>query len=159
MVSLNYDGVRYAVYFCYHTYNNLGSPSNAPSTLHYWCHYHTGQGNQLNLSSTVGDPPSGFHWVSAGDEAMVTFGEDGCGGHPEASGQYHYHDADMLTCWKTNQVMAGYNDYYGSSQFGQDNMRHPDGHSKILGFAFDGYPVYDLTDMIILLIIHQQLFL
>ena len=117
-------------------------PSNAPSTLHYWCHYHTGQGNQLNLSSTVGDPPSGFHWVSAGDEAMVTFGEDGCGGHPEASGQYHYHDADMLSCWKTNQVMAGYNDYYGQSQFGQDNMRHPDGHSKILGFAFDGYPVY-----------------
>ena len=38
--------------------------------------------------------------------------------------------------------MANYNDYYGSSQFNGDNMRHPDGHSKILGYCFDGFPVY-----------------
>ena len=38
--------------------------------------------------------------------------------------------------------MSTYNDYYGSSQYNGDNMRHPDGHSKIIGFCFDGYPVY-----------------
>ena len=25
-------------------------PANAPATLHYWCHHHTGQGNSLSLS-------------------------------------------------------------------------------------------------------------
>lgn len=89
-----------------------------------------------------GNPPQGFQYVAAGNGAQVNFGEDDCGGHPEQSGQYHYHDSHFLDCWKENQVMAGYNDYYGSSQYKGDNMRHPDGHSKILGYCFDGYPVY-----------------
>ena len=38
--------------------------------------------------------------------------------------------------------MAGYNDYYGSTQYNGDNLRHPDGHSKIVGIAFDGFPIY-----------------
>ena len=25
-------------------------PANAPATLHYWCHHHTGQGNSLSLT-------------------------------------------------------------------------------------------------------------
>jgi len=89
-----------------------------------------------------GNPPVGFHWVATADFGMVDFGEDSCGGHPNENNQYHYHDGDFLSCWKNNQVMAGYNDYYGLSQYVGDNMRHPDGHSKILGIAFDGYPVY-----------------
>ena len=89
-----------------------------------------------------GDPPAGFQYIAAGHNAQVNFGEDECGGHPEQTGQYHYHDSHFLDCWKANQVMAGYNDYYGSTQFQGDNLRHPDGHSKILGYCFDGYPVY-----------------
>lgn len=89
-----------------------------------------------------GSPPTGFHWVATADYGMVNFGEDSYGGHPESTGQYHYHDGELLTGLKENQVMSSYNDYYGQSQFGQDNLRHPDGHSKIIGFAFDGYPVY-----------------
>lgn len=89
-----------------------------------------------------GNPPQGFSFVAAGNNTAVNFGEDLCGGHPEQNGQYHYHDSDFIECWNANQSMAGYNDYYGSTQYNGDNIRHPDGHSKILGFCFDGYPVY-----------------
>lgn len=89
-----------------------------------------------------GNPPEGFSFVAAGNNTAVNFGEDNCGGHPEQNGQYHYHDSDFIECWNQNQSMAGYNDYYGATQYSGDNIRHPDGHSKILGFSFDGYPVY-----------------
>ena len=78
----------------------------------------------------------------AGPNQSISRGEDNCGGRPEQSGQYSYRDGDLLDCWNSNQAIAGYNDYYGTSQFNGDNTRHPDGHSKIIGFCFDGYPVY-----------------
>ena len=93
-------------------------------------------------AGTDGSPPSGFSYVAAGIGSAVNYGEDSCGGYPESSGQYRYNDSDFIDCWNANQVMAGYNDYYGSSQYNGDNIRHPDGHSKIIGYCFDGYPVY-----------------
>ncbi len=89
-----------------------------------------------------GTPPQGFNWVGSATNTAVDFGEDNCGGYPETTGQYHYRDSHFLNCWKANQVMSNYNDYYGSTQYQSDNMRHPDGHSKIIGFCFDGYPIY-----------------
>lgn len=89
-----------------------------------------------------GNPPTGFQWNAHYEDSPVDFGDDSCGGHPENTGQYHYHDTHFLECWQNNAVMAGYNDYYGSSQFNGDNLRHPDGHSKIIGVSFDGFPVY-----------------
>ena len=91
---------------------------------------------------TSGSPPQGFTYVAAGPNQSISRGEDNCGGRPEQSGQYSYRDSDLLDCWNSNQAIAGYNDYYGTSQFNGDNTRHPDGHSKIIGFCFDGYPVY-----------------
>lgn len=88
-----------------------------------------------------GNPPSGFSWNSVA-ATVVSFGDDTCGGHPEQTGQYNYDDAKFLTCWKANSSMAGYNDYYGTTQYNGDVLRHPDGHSKILGIAFDGFPIY-----------------
>ena len=38
--------------------------------------------------------------------------------------------------------IASYNDYYGSTQYNGDNIRHPDGHSKMVGISFDGFPIY-----------------
>ena len=93
-------------------------------------------------AGTDGSPPSGFSYVAAGIGSAVNYGEDNCGGYPQSSGQYSYNDSDFIDCWNANQAMAGYNDYYGSSQYNGDNIRHPDGHSKIIGFSFDGYPVY-----------------
>ena len=89
-----------------------------------------------------GNPPAGFNWNAHFEDAVVSFGDDNCGGHPEQTGQYHYHDTDFLACWKANAVMSTYNDYYGSSQYNGDNLRHPDGHSKMVGIAFDGFPIY-----------------
>ena len=97
----------------------------------------------FNPSAGAGlNPPSGFSWVAAGDIPFVNSGEDSCGGHPEQNGIYHYHDPHFLDCWKAGGSMASYNDYYGSTQYNGDNIRHPDGHSKIIGIAFDGFPIY-----------------
>ena len=89
-----------------------------------------------------GNPPVGFNWNAHYENSPVDFGDDSCGGHPENTGQYHYHDSHFIDCYKANSAMANYNDYFGSSQFNGDNMRHPDGHSKILGYCFDGFPIY-----------------
>ena len=93
-------------------------------------------------AGTLGSPPSGFNWIASDAFGMYNPGSDTAGGRPNVNDQYHYIDANFLTSWKVNQVMAGYNDYYGLSQYQGDNMRHPDGHSKILGMSFDGYPIY-----------------
>ena len=53
----------------------------------------------------------------------------------------------FLDCWRAGSAMAGYNDYYGTTQYNGDNLRHPDGHSKIVGIAFDGFPSTDLMLM------------
>ena len=97
----------------------------------------------FNPSAGAGlNPPSGFSWVAAGESPFVNSGEDSCGGHPEQNGIYHYHDPHFLDCWKSGSSMASYNDYYGATQYNGDNIRHPDGHSKIIGIAFDGFPIY-----------------
>ena len=97
----------------------------------------------FNPSAGTGlNPPPGFSWVAAGDIPFVDSGEDSCGGHPEQSGQYHYHDPHFLDCWKAGSSIASYNDYYGSTQYNGNNIRHPDGHSKIIGISFDGFPIY-----------------
>ncbi len=97
----------------------------------------------FNPSAGTGlNPPSGFSWVAAGDIPFVDSGEDSCGGHPEQSGQYHYHDPHFLDCWKSGSSIASYNDYYGSTQYNGNNIRHPDGHSKMIGISFDGFPIY-----------------
>ena len=93
-------------------------------------------------AGTLGSPPTGFNWVATDAFGMYNPGDDAAGGRPNANDQYHYIDGEFIGAWKTNQVMGAYNDYYGLSQYVGDNMRHPDGHSKILGIAFDGYPVY-----------------
>jgi hypothetical protein len=89
-----------------------------------------------------GNPPTGFNWNAHYELSPVEFGDDQCGGHPENTGQYHYHDTHFIDCWKEDSIMSTYNDYYGLTQYNGDNLRHPDGHSKMLGIAFDGFPVY-----------------
>ena len=97
----------------------------------------------FNPSAGAGlNPPSGFSWVAAGDLSFVNTGDDSCGGHPQQEGIYHYHDPDFIGCWQAGSSMATYNDYYGATQYNGDNIRHPDGHSKIIGIAFDGFPIY-----------------
>ena len=86
-----------------------------------------------------GNPPAGFN-RNAGNHENNQFGEDACGGHPEANGLYHYHSAEFLgNCWNSALVT---NPYYNTLDFNGDKARHADGHSKILGVSFDGFPIY-----------------
>lgn len=67
---------------------------------------------------------------------------DPCGGEVVSDNSYRYlHGGFLKYCWN-NPLFINSNSYYGGSSFNQDNFRHPNGHSKIVGFCFDGYPVY-----------------
>jgi len=86
---------------------------------------------------------------------------DKAGGHCSAEGpyingmqgQYHYHDGEFLEgdAWNnpkfynTNAYFS--TDYYtyidpNTETLVQDNFRDKEGHSKIVGICFDGYPIY-----------------
>ncbi len=70
------------------------------------------------------------------------FKMDDCGGHVNYDRQYAYLNGKFLKrCWEDTKVYNS-NPYYSGTNFNGDYYRHADGHSKILGFAFDGYPIY-----------------
>jgi hypothetical protein len=84
-------------------------------------------------------PNPGFTFNAVFNEA--SYGVDACGGHPEQSGEYHYHAGSFLiNCWDSK--VSGASAYYNDTDFNGDKFRHTDGHSKIVGFCFDGYPLY-----------------
>lgn len=86
-----------------------------------------------------GNPPAGFN-RNAGNHENNQFGEDACGGHPEQGGLYHYHSAEFIdNCWAN---VLNNNPYFNNTNFNGDKARHANGHSKILGVSFDGYPIY-----------------
>lgn len=67
---------------------------------------------------------------------------DNCGGYPNPLGQYAYRDGSFLkNCWNI-PLVYGSNGYYNNSHYDNDHFRHSNGHSKILGFCLDGYPIY-----------------
>jgi len=85
---------------------------------------------------------------SSGIALGYTFNDDNAGGSASLSGTYHYRDFSFITAWTTG---VGYTlgsttttglaeintiPYYNGSFTQTDN------HSKILGFANDGYPIY-----------------
>lgn len=67
---------------------------------------------------------------------------DPAGGNITNQGQYHYRSGKFLkTAWNTIKFREN-NSYYSGSNFQGDRFRHADGHSKIIGYCFDGYPIY-----------------
>ena len=100
--------------------------------------------------------------------AINYLGKDLTTGHPEESGEYHYHTGAFLyNGWNNSTFynsISYYKDtyytiptgipspYYNKATYSDlsgttgnsttDHMRHADGHSKIVGFCFDGYPIY-----------------
>lgn len=70
------------------------------------------------------------------------FGMDDCNGLVFSDGAYNYYGGGFVSaCWD-DPKFYGANSYYSNTDFNQDYMRHPDGHSKIIGLALDGYPIY-----------------
>ena len=72
------------------------------------------------------------------------YNADAASGFCEATGEYHYQTSAFLHAWAGTswQGVADSNGYYRNSDFSGDNFRHADGHSKIVGIAYDGYPIY-----------------
>ena len=96
-------------------------------------------------------PPGGFNYNAAYSEGKSLgygFGEDLAGGHAAPGGTYHYHDASFLSAWTTGHgAVIGSVTSTGLAEiqtilYLNGGLTHADGHSKILGWAADGYPVY-----------------
>jgi YHYH protein/FG-GAP repeat len=108
-------------------------------------------------SAATGSPqgfptvPAGFNYNAAfesGQELGYNFGEDLAGGHAAPGGIYHYHDFSFQSAWLSgtgaitdSPAASGVADAFQISYL-NGYFTHPDGHSKILGWSIDGYPVY-----------------
>jgi hypothetical protein len=84
----------------------------------------------------------------AGKELGYTYGGDNAGGWSNPYGEYHYNDYSFASAWLTG---SGHVDStYGSTGTTETHvisyfnkvMYSSDGHSKLIGFAVDGYPIY-----------------
>ena len=96
-------------------------------------------------------PPRGFNYnasYTSGTALDYTFGEDTAGGHASPPNQYHYHDFSFEKAWTTGiGHISGSATSTGLAEVNlipylNGTLSHTGGHSKILGFALDGYPVY-----------------
>ena len=85
-------------------------------------------------------PPTDFHYNRS--HFATHFKMDDCGGYVNFERVYAYYDGKFLTrCWN-DPLVYNNNPYYSGSNYNGDYYRHTNGHSKMLGFCFDGYPVY-----------------
>jgi len=140
--------------------NRMGT--NAPASTHQ----RVGEGlvgvwlngvSMFSPSAARGAPanappvPYGYNYnaaAEAGRDLGYDFGEDRAGGHAAPPDQYHYHDFSFDRAWISGVGhSAGSLSSTGFAEcrvipYLRGGLRHPDGHSKILGFAADGYPVY-----------------
>lgn len=85
-------------------------------------------------------PPANFEY----DMPFWTnyFGIDACNGLVQDDLVYVYYGGGFVNqCWNTNKFYEA-NEYFNDTNFAGDYIRHNDGHSKIVGIAFDGYPIY-----------------
>ncbi len=76
---------------------------------------------------------NGTQWNYDANAAGIN-GEDIYGGHCSniGGGQYHYHDIAFITN----------NSWVGVTGFSGNSYRQADGHSKLMGWSADGYPIY-----------------
>lgn len=98
-------------------------------------------------------PPNGYRYnrsYAQSRQLGYSFNEDYAGGYATSGlnglgGIYHYQDSSFTDAWFTSEgsPLGGIADaelsvipYYNNT------LLHPDGHSKILGWSLDGYPIY-----------------
>lgn len=101
-----------------------------------------------NGAPTNHSPVKGYTFNTGYQAALelgYTFSDDNAGGHATSAGVYHYRDFNFATAWTTGNGATT-----GSAGIAEVNINpylagsltHTNGHSKILGFALDGYPIY-----------------
>jgi len=95
--------------------------------------------------------PTNYHFNSSYAEENTlgyTFHEDLAGGVADTTGKYHYNSYSFVNAWNTGLGGTPYSStVHGLPEIDvipylSGGLTHPDGHSKIVGFALDGYPIY-----------------
>mgnify|MGYP006125996057 CR=1 FL=1 len=108
------------------------------------------------LPATQAIAPAGFNWNMGFTGLSGEFPLDPAGGRPDDSaGEYRYRTGKFHTNGMSTAAFVNSSTYYTNNVFSAsaaDRLRHDaltvgeiaytGGHSKILGFAFDGYPIY-----------------
>lgn len=87
---------------------------------------------------------NGYNYNYMFSNANVAYSRDAAGGLVSADNAYYYQAYTFANAWTTGTggiTAAGQPDIQ-SSLYLNGSLTHPDGHSKILGFANDGYPIY-----------------
>ena len=127
--------------------------STSNGIIGYWLNGVAMYSANGGTAAPFGQNPYASNWqynVSFAEGQLLgyNFYEDLAGGKATTSHIYNYRDFSFASAWLTglggrpfSSTVHGLADadqipYYSGS------LTHPDGHSKILGFALDGYPVY-----------------
>lgn len=117
--------------------------------------------NGVNMYSAgvVDDAPIGYlnfdnlNYIAA-YEVVKNFSyyyeQDLAGGRITSNGNYHYHNFSFADAWSTGTAYVGTGTKVVSTgtaelsliSYFDGSLRHLDGHSKIIGWSLDGYPVY-----------------
>ena len=94
------------------------------------------------LPNGVESPPATLQFNEVHFASL--YNADQASGFCETTGEYHYQTSAFMEAWAGDgwQGVAGSNGYYKNSNFGGNAFQHADGHSKIVGIAYDGYPIY-----------------
>ena len=90
-------------------------------------------------AGSKGTPPVGFSFNSVHTNI---YDHDVYHGFPNDNHLYLYQDAKFINSFAATNGLFSIKNYYSSTNFGGDKSRHPNGHSKILGVSYDGYPIY-----------------
>lgn len=94
------------------------------------------------------DPVTGYSFVatpSAGEQFGYSFGQDVAGGLATEDGTYYYTEYSFREAWisGTGNSLGDINrSEVQEIPYYRDGLDHANGHSKIIGFALDGYPIY-----------------
>jgi hypothetical protein len=98
-------------------------------------------------TTTTGGGGTSTGWTGGGDgiwrrnavyAETVTF--DPCNAHQPGSGEYHYHDNPVCLRYQMGDNIAGTNVGTSTATFSETTGTHT--HSPILGWSYDGFPVY-----------------
>jgi len=128
-------------------------PSTSSGIIGYWLNGVAIYSANGGTDAPFGQNPYAANWqynasYAEGQLLGYSFYEDYAGGKATKSHIYNYRDYSFAPIWISGQggkpfssTVHGLADadeipYYSGS------LTHPDGHSKILGFALDGYPIY-----------------
>jgi hypothetical protein len=105
--------------------------------------------NTTGSTTTTVTGTGSSNWGGSGDgiwrrDANSIYGEvytfDPCKAHQPGSGEYHYHANPVCLRYQLNDNIVGANVGTNSATYTESTGTHT--HSPLLGWAFDGYPVY-----------------